>query len=50
MSEYFLKPKAIAGKVKVELDLSNYAKKKKKKKKKKKLKSATGIDTSSFGK
>ena len=45
MSEYFLKPKAIAGKVKVELDLSNYAKKKKKK-----LKSATGIDTSSFGK
>ena len=34
MSEYFLKPKAIAGKVKVELDLSNYAKKKKKKIKK----------------
>ena len=46
MSEYFLKSKAIGGKVKVELDLSKYATKTKKNN----FKSATGIDTSSFGK
>ena len=45
MSEYFLKSKAIGGKLKVELDLSKYATTKKKN-----FKSATGIDTSSFGK
>ena len=47
MSEYFLKSKAIGGKVKVELDLSKYATKTTKKNN---FKSATGIDTSSFGK
>ena len=40
MSEYFPDPKSL-GKVKVELDLSNYATKTD-------LKNATGIDTSSF--
>ena len=45
MSEYFLKSKAIGGKLKVELDLSKYATTTKKN-----FKSATGIDTSSFGK
>ena len=42
MSEYFPEPKSV-GKVKVELDLSNYATKTD-------LKNATGIDTSSFAK
>ena len=42
MSEYFPEPKSL-GKVKVELDLSNYATKTD-------LKNATGIDTSSFAK
>ena len=42
MSEYFPEPKSV-GKVKVELDLSNYATKTN-------LKNATGIDTSSFAK
>ena len=41
MSEYFLKSKAIGGKVKVELDLSKYATTTKKNN----FKSATGIDT-----
>ena len=43
MSEYFSEPKSLGGKVKVELDLSNYATKKD-------LKNATGVDTSSFAK
>ena len=43
MSEYFPEPKSLGGKVKVELDLSNYATKTD-------LKNATGIDTSSFAK
>ena len=43
MSEYFLELKSLGGKVKVELDLSNYATKTD-------LKNATGIDTSSFAK
>ena len=43
MSEYFSEPKSLRGKVKVELDLSNYATKTD-------LKNATGIDTSSFAK
>ena len=43
MSEYFSEPKSLGGKVKVELDLSNYATKTD-------LKNATGIDTSSFAK
>ena len=43
MSEYFPEPKSLGGKVKVELDLSNYAIKTD-------LKNATGIDTSSFAK
>ena len=43
MSEYFPEPKSLGGKVKVELDLSNYATKAD-------LKNATGIDTSSFPK
>ena len=41
MSEYFPEPKSLGGKVKVELDLSNYATKAD-------LKNATGIDTSKF--
>ena len=43
MSQYFPEPKSLGGKVKVELDLSNYATKTD-------LKNATGIDTSSFAK
>ena len=43
MSEFFPEPKSLGGKVKVELDLSNYATKAD-------LKNATGIDTSSFPK
>ena len=43
MSEYFPEPKSLRGKVKVELNLSNYATKTD-------LKNATGIDTSSFAK
>ena len=43
MSEYFLGPNSLGGRVKVELDLSNYATKTD-------LKNATGIDTSSFAK
>ena len=43
MSEYFPGPKSLGGKVKVELDLSNYATKTY-------LKNATGTDTSSFAK
>ena len=43
MSEFFPEPKSLGGKVKVELDLSNYATKTD-------LKNATGIDTSSFAK
>ena len=43
MSEFFPEPKSFGGKVKVELDLSNYATKAD-------LKNATGIDTSSFPK
>ena len=43
MGEYFQELKSLRGKVKVELDLSNYATKKKKK-------NVTGIDTSSFSK
>ena len=43
MSEYFPKPKSSGGKVKVELDLSNYATKTG-------LKNATGVDTSSVAK
>ena len=43
MSEYFPEPKSLGGKVKVELDLSNYTTKAD-------LKNATGIDTSSFAK
>ena len=42
MSEYFPEPKSL-GKIKVELDLSNYAIKTG-------LKNVTGIDTSSFAK
>ena len=41
MSEYFPEPKSSGGKVKVELDLSNYATKAD-------LKNATGVDTSKF--
>ena len=41
MSEYFAEPKSFGGKVKVELDLSNYAIKTD-------LKNTTGIDTPSF--
>ena len=44
MSEYFPKPKSFGGKVKVELDLSNYATKAAD------LKNATGVDTSKFAK
>ena len=43
MSEYFPKPKSSGGKVKVELDLFNYATKAD-------LKNATGVDTSKFAK
>ena len=43
MSECFLEPKYLEGTVKVELDLSNYARKSD-------LKKATGVDTSSFAK
>ena len=43
MSEYFPELKSLGGKVKVELDLSNYTTKAD-------LKNATGIDTSSFPK
>ena len=43
MSEYFLEPKSLGGRVKVELDLSNYATKSD-------LKNATGVDTSKFAK
>ena len=43
MSEYFLEPKCSRGRVKVELDLSNYATKAD-------LKNATGVDTSKFAK
>ena len=43
MSEYFSEPKSSGGKVKVELDLSNYATKAD-------LKNATGVDTSKFAK
>ena len=43
MSEYFPEPKYEGGKVKVELDLSNYATKAD-------LKNATGVDTSKFAK
>ena len=41
MSEYFPEPKSSGGRVKVELDLSNYATKAD-------LKNATGVDTSKF--
>ena len=44
MSEYFSKPKPLEANVKVELDLSNFAKKKAD------LKNATGVDTSDFAK
>ena len=43
MSEYFPEPKSLGGKVKVELDLSNYATKTN-------LRNATGADTSKFAK
>ena len=43
MSEYFPKLKSLGGRVKVELDLSNYATKTD-------IKNATGIDASSFAK
>ena len=43
MSQYFPEPKSLGGKVKVELDLSNYATKTD-------LKNATGVDASSFAK
>ena len=43
MSECFLEPKSLKGRVKVELDLSNYARKSD-------FKKATGVDTSSFAK
>ena len=43
MSEYFPEPKSSGGRVKVELDLSNYATKAD-------LKNATGLDTSKFAK
>ena len=41
MSEYFPEPKSLEGKVKVDLDLSNYATKTD-------FKNATGVDTSDF--
>ena len=43
MSEYFPEPKYLGGRVKVELDLSNYARKAD-------LKTATGVDASKFAK
>ena len=43
MSEYFPEPKSWGGRVKVELDLSNYATKTN-------LRNATGADTSKFAK
>ena len=43
MSEYFLEPKSFGGRVKVEVDLSNYATKAD-------LKNATGVDISKFAK
>ena len=43
MSEYFTEPKSSRGRVKVELDFSNYAAKAD-------LKNATGVDTSKFAK
>ena len=43
MSEYFSKSKSLGGRVKVELDLSNYATKTD-------LKNATGVGTSKFAK
>ena len=43
MSEYFPKPKSLGASVKVELDLSNYARKAD-------LKNATDVDTSDFAK
>ena len=43
MSEYFPEPKSSAGRLKVELDLSNYATKGN-------SKNATGVDTSTFAK
>ena len=43
MSEYFPEPKSLGGRVKVELDLSNYAAKTN-------LRNATGADTSKFAK
>ena len=41
MSEYFPEPKSFGGRLKVELDLSNYTIKAD-------LKTATGVDTSKF--
>ena len=43
MSEYFPEPESFRGRVKIELDLSNYATKTD-------LKNATGVDTSSVAK
>ena len=43
MSEYFPEPKSSGGRIKVELDWSNYATKTD-------LKNATGVDNSSFAK
>ena len=43
MSEYFSEPKSLGGRVRVELDLFNYATKAN-------LKNATGVDTSDFAK
>ena len=43
MSEYFPKPKSFGGRVKVALDLANYATKAD-------LKNAAGVDTSKFPK
>ena len=43
MSKYFPEPKSLGGRVKVELDLSNYATKTD-------LKNATGVDMSKFAK
>ena len=43
MSKYFPEPKSLGGRVKVELDLLNYATKSE-------LKTTTGVDTPSFPK
>ena len=43
MSEYFPEPKSLQGKIKVEIDLSNYAANAD-------LKNATGVDTTKFAK